>query len=158
EGPALVIENITGHTYYSELQKRILLPFQLSDTHPSNKRILSGLVNAYSRSGNNFGLPTNITEGGKDALNPEVEWTGGGLISNSKDIARWAYLLYGGHVLTAKSLDQMLGGTILTSEEVLGKGTRYGLGVYEWDTGLGIAYGHHGAFPGYRSVMEYFPE
>jgi D-alanyl-D-alanine carboxypeptidase len=153
----MVIEKITGNTYYQELERRILHRFQLSDTHPSAK-VIPELVDGYTQSGNPFGLPAKVSEAGRDALNPEVEWAGGGLVSNSRDIARWAYLLYGGHVVDPKSLRQILADTTAASEAVLGPGTRYGLGVYEWHTELGLAFGHQGDFPGYRSVMEYFPE
>lgn len=154
----MVIEKITQNTYYDELEKRILRPLQLNDTRPSNRRIIPELVEGYTEPGDIFGLPTKVCEGGKNALNPQVEWTGGGLVSNSKDIARWAHLLYGGQVLTPQSLGKMLSDTTAASEVAIGPGTRYGLGVYEWQTELGVAYGHQGDFPGYWSVMEYFPE
>jgi D-alanyl-D-alanine carboxypeptidase len=154
----MVIEKITENVYYDELEKRILRPFQLNDTRPSNRRIIPELVNGYTQPGDIFGLPTKVCEDGKDALNPQIEWTGGGLVSNSRDIARWAHLLYGGQVLAPKSLGQMLSDTTAASEAAIGPGVRYGLGVYEWNTELGIAYGHQGDFPGYWSVMEYFPE
>lgn len=154
----MLIEKITQNSYYAELQKRILLPFNLDNTRPSDRRIIAGLVNGYTKAGDIYGLPAKVTSKGKDFLNPQVEWTGGGLVSNSMDLARWAHLLYGGHVLTPESLDQMLSGITAASETAIGSGVKYGLGVYEWDTRLGVAYGHQGDFPGYRSIMQYFPQ
>lgn len=35
---------------------------------------------------------------------------------------------------------------------------RYGLGVSITQTQFGLAYGHEGWYPGYRTIMRYFPE
>jgi D-alanyl-D-alanine carboxypeptidase len=149
----LVIERITGSNYYRTAEHRLLHPLKLSRTLPSDAAILPGLVDAYMSSENPFGLPAHVTSGSRDALNPQIEWTGGGLISNSLDIARWAHDLYGGKVLKPASLHAML-----ETRTAIAPDAWYGLGVYEWQTDLGIAYGHQGEFPGYWSVMEYFPD
>lgn len=149
----LVIEKMTGSSYYRNLEHRLLGPLKLRRTRPSNAEILPGLVDAYVSPENPFGLPVHVTSGGRDALNPQIEWTGGGLISNSLDIARWAHDLYGGRVLKPASLRAML-----DTRTAIAADSWYGLGVYEWETDLGIAYGHQGEFPGYWSVMEYFPD
>ena len=41
---------------------------------------------------------------------------------------------------------------------MLGRETRYGLGVIIRKTTLGSSYGHSGFFPGYMTDMMYFPE
>ena len=41
---------------------------------------------------------------------------------------------------------------------MLGKETKYGLGVIIRPTTLGASYGHSGFFPGYVTEMIYFPE
>jgi D-alanyl-D-alanine carboxypeptidase len=148
----LIIEKITGRSYYSELHSQILGPLKLKDTAPSNQRVISGMVSAYTDPKNPFGLPEKVCIDGKDALNPQIEWTGGGLVSTSPDLARWAWLLLGGHVLKGPSLKEMLSGIPARSE-----GGRYGLGMGIRETELGPAYGHDGEFPGFESVMAYFP-
>ncbi len=44
------------------------------------------------------------------------------------------------------------------SAPMLGKETKYGLGVIIRPTRAGLAYGHSGFFPGYMTEMMYFPE
>src|SRR5215469_1720794 len=148
----LIVEKITGKSYYSELAEEILNPLELSSTSPSDRRVIPGIVNAYTDPQNEFGLPVKVCASEKDALNPQIEWTGGGLVSTAPDLARWAWLLLGGHVLKNASLRQMLTGIPAASE-----GGRYGLGMAIRDTELGPAYGHDGEFPGFLSVMAYFP-
>lgn len=41
---------------------------------------------------------------------------------------------------------------------MLGRETKYGLGVIIRQTSAGTAYGHSGFFPGYMTDMMYFPE
>jgi D-alanyl-D-alanine carboxypeptidase len=149
----LVIEKITGSSYYQSVERRFLRPLQLTRTRPSDAQVLPGLVDAYMSPQNPFGLPTHVTIAGRDSLNPQIEWTGGGLISNSLEIARWAHSLYGGKVLKPASLQAML-----ETRAAIAPGSWYGLGVYEWETDLGVVYGHQGEFPGYWSVMEYFAD
>ena len=90
---------------------------------------------------------------GRLALNPQFEWTGGGIASTTADLARWAKLLYEGKAFPAAQLEQMLTGVPAR----LGPATRYGLAVILRDTPLGTAQGHSGFFPGYATEMMYFP-
>lgn len=147
----MIIEKITGRGYYTELEDQILKPLSLGHTSPSDRRVIPGMVSAYTDPKNPFGLPEKVCIDGKDALNPEIEWTGGGLVSTAGDLARWAWLLLGGHVLRNSSLKEML------AAQPTGSGARYGLGIGVRDIELGPAYGHDGEFPGFESVMAYFP-
>src|SRR6185295_5455483 len=89
---------------------------------------------------------------GKFTFNPQWEWAGGGFASTGEDLARWASALYGGDVLTAKSLEEMFSSTSS------GEGTTYGLGAMVTRSKWGKAYGHDGEFPGYLSDMRYYPK
>jgi D-alanyl-D-alanine carboxypeptidase len=95
-----------------------------------------------------------VITGGKFIINPQMEWTGGGLNSTTEDLARWAKALYEGRVLKRSSLEAMLAGV----EAKTGRGDKYGLGVQIRQSEWGVSYGHGGWFPGYLSEMEYFPE
>ena len=44
----MIIEKITGHTYYEELTRRILTPLQLNQTTPADHRELVGLIPGYT--------------------------------------------------------------------------------------------------------------
>jgi len=150
----MIIEQITHAAYYDELSRRILRPLRLDDTSPSNKRVISGLISGYTDPKNPYGLPEKVCADGKNALNPQGEWTGGGLVSTSLDTARWAKDLFGGKVLQQSSLQAMLSGVDTGGLPA----HKYGLGVYIRTGEWGTSYGHGGDYPGFRSAADYFPE
>jgi D-alanyl-D-alanine carboxypeptidase len=150
----LIIERLTGAEYYDELRRRILTPLELRNTVPSDSRRVLGLVQGYAGVDNMFGLPDAVIEDGEFAVNPQFEWTGGGIASTSEDLARWAKELYEGRAFDPALLPIML-------ESVparLGRNAGYGLGVIIRQTPLGVAWGHSGFFPGYLTEMAYFPD
>lgn len=149
----LIIEKITGKKYEDEAAKRILKPFKFKRTFPQ-KTVIKGLVQGYAGENNPFGGTDEMIKNGKFALNPEFEWTGGGMVSNTEDLARWAKLMYEGKAFDSSLLPQMLNGV----PAKLGQNVKYGLGVIIRPTPLGTAYGHSGYFPGYMTDMMYFPE
>lgn len=150
----MIIERVTKNTFYNELGKRVLKPLKLADTHPSASRTLPGVITGYSRPNSPFGFEGRVIVDGKFIINPQMEWTGGGLNSTTEDLARWAKALYEGRVLKKSSLEAMLAGV----EAKTGRGDMYGLGVQIRQSEWGVSYGHGGWFPGYLSEMEYFPE
>ena len=151
----LILEKITGKKYYDLLRERILSPYKFKHTRPSNKRKLDGLIQGYAGANNEFGSKDKvIEENGEFIINPQFEWTGGGVYSTTSDLARWGNLLYSGELLDEASMKLMLDGV----PAKLGRDTKYGLGVIIRPTALGIAYGHSGFFPGYMTEVLYFPE
>lgn len=149
----MIIERITGRTYYGELTTRILEPLRLTDTIPSDRNPLPGLVDGYTFEQNPFPVPEVVVSNGRCAFNPQMEWTGGGLLSTSRDLARWARLLYAGDVLKPETKDAMLSGV----DTPRWPNTTYGLGVIIRQTEHGPAYGHAGWFPGYVTIVSYYP-
>jgi D-alanyl-D-alanine carboxypeptidase len=149
----MVIERITGRTYYQELDDRILRPLSLGDTTPSDRPDLPGLVCGHTTPDNPFRVPVRTLRDGRYPMNPQVEWTGGGLISTSADLVRWALALYAGDVLAPAMQQHML----TTGVSDLGQDVRYGLGVMTWEGRHGQVRGHTGWVPGYVSGMAYFP-
>ncbi len=152
----MIIEKVTGGKYYDEARRRILKPLNFKNTFPQDRRVIKGLVQGYAGEKNPFGgSDAMILPDGKFAINPQFEWTGGGMVSNSLDLARWAKTLYEGRAFDAKLLPQALEGV---PAPMLGRETRYGLGVIIRQTRAGLAYGHSGFFPGYLTDVMYFPE
>ncbi len=149
----MIIEKVTGVKYYQLLQKSILQPLRLTNTLPSDKQKLDGLAQGYAGAENEFGKKDKVIgDGGLFIINPQFEWTGGGIYSTAEDLAKWGKLLYGGKVIDT---------SLLLSSAVpakLGRDTKYALGVIIRPTSLGIAYGHSGFFPGYMTELLYFPE
>ena len=150
----MIIEKICNNSYYNELEKRILKPHKLKNTIPSDSRVLPGLIPGYT--GDNtppFNLPGKPLVNGKYAINPQFEWTGGGLISTSLDLARWAKIVYEGNVFSKQMLEEMLKPVDFRTGQPASAG--YGLGVFVFDTEHGFIYGHSGIFPGYQTDMLY---
>jgi len=150
----IAAEKILRHSLYSDVERIILKPLKLDNTMPSTRRTLPGLIPGYSMPDSPFGFTGPNIRDGKLIFNPQFEWTGGGFLSNSADLARWAYMLYGGKLLNPDALQMMEAGVPAKT----GKNDEYGLGVQIRHTDFGITYGHGGWFPGFLSEMEYFPE
>jgi D-alanyl-D-alanine carboxypeptidase len=149
----MIIERAGGAPYYEQLRRRILQPFGLRETVPADSRRVPGLVQGYAGASNPFGGTDEMIKDGRFAINPQFEWTGGGLAVTAVDLAKWAKLLYEGKVIDASLMDDLLDGV----PAKLGPDTRYGLGVIIRPTPLGITYGHSGFMPGYQTDMMYFP-
>ncbi|NIM49532.1 MAG: serine hydrolase [Gemmatimonadales bacterium] len=150
----IIIERLTGGAYYDELRRRILEPLGLENTVPSNSRRVPGLVQGYAGVENLFGVPDAVIVDGEFAINPQFEWTGGGIASTAEDLARWGKALYEGRAFDESLLPVMVDGV----DARLGPNTRYGLGVIIRPSPLGKSWGHSGFFPGYLTEMAYFPE
>jgi len=150
----MIIEKAAGQTYYDALKNRILEPLGLKETLPSDSRTIPGLVNGYASERSPFGKPGRTIRDGAFVVNPQLEWTGGGLASTPLDLARWGHALFNGRAFDTALMDQFLDGLPAAT----GKGDRYGLGVQIWTTPLGAGYGHGGWFPGYISLMTYYKD
>jgi len=149
----IILEHLTGKKYLDLLRDRLLSPFDLRQTFPSDARILPGLVQGYAGENNPFGNADEVITEGQFVINPQFEWTGGGIYSTSEDLAKWARILYEGKVFDQTLLDEML----VSVPAPLGPSAQYGLGVIIRPTELGISYGHSGFFPGYLTEVMYFP-
>jgi len=153
----LIIEAATGQSYYEEVQRRFLDPLHLDLTSPSDQFELTGLATGYLAPDNVLNLPTRTTtRPGVLVWHPGVEWTGGGLVSNSRDLVVWAKALFEGEAMEGPYRD-----TLLQSVPVAGDvpDIRYGLGIGIYRTGpAGPTYGHGGWIPGYTSSLRYYPD
>ncbi len=152
----LIIEAVTGHSYYEEVNRRFLKPLNLTLTTPSDRLELPGLAAGYMSPDNAFVLPPKTTlRPGVMAWHPGLEWTGGGLVSNPKDLVIWAKALYEGHAVKGNYLKDLLQSVPISEDD---SNTRYGIAVaiHENDS-LETTYGHSGWIPGYCSSLRYYP-
>ncbi|MEA3296238.1 MAG: serine hydrolase domain-containing protein [candidate division Zixibacteria bacterium] len=152
----LIIERVTGDGYYEEVTRRFLEPLHLTFTTPSDRLELPGLAAGYMAEENAFGLPAKTTVNpGIMAWHPGLEWTGGGFVSNSKDLVVWAKALFEGRAIEGSYLDDLLQSVPISDDD---PGTRYGLAVAIHENGpLGPTWGHGGWIPGYSSSLRYYP-
>jgi len=151
----MIIEKVTGNEYYSEVKKRFLLPLKLDNTAPANQRKLPGLIPGYCRV-KALLLPHKVGVGSTFPFNPQMEWTGGGVVTNTSDLVEWGRLYYGGKLFSNELLKQARkpawGKTDLTDDAL------YGFATIIWKNRRGTSYGHTGFFPGYVSIVQYYPQ
>ena len=149
----MIMEKVTGRAYYDLARERVLRPAGLAATMPSDSRVIPGLANGYAGANNPFGDSDAMLVDGRMVINPQFEWTGGGMASTAADLARWGKRLYDGGAFDPSMLPKLLDGVPAR----LGQNAKYGLGVIIRETPSGTLYGHSGFFPGYQAEMLYLP-
>jgi len=151
-----VFERAVGRPLFDEIDRRLVAPFSLSRTTPSERRDLTGVVAGHlDMKGNDyrkFGLPDTSLRDGRFTYNAQAEYAGGGMISTSHDLAQWAAVLWSGRAFSAARLADMLDGK--PSE----KAVKYGLGAEIRASGRGPMYLHDGWIFGYTTVMLYLAD
>jgi D-alanyl-D-alanine carboxypeptidase len=150
----LVVQSITKKEAYKQIEEYFIKPNALGNTEPSVKRELRDLVTGVSGPGSPFNITGPVLRDNKMLINPQVEWAGGGYISNTTDLARWARIYYDAAWLSEAIRKEMRAGVTAKT----GKNHQYGLGVQIRPSALGTSYGHGGWFPGYLTEMDYFPD
>lgn len=151
-----VLEKVTGQDVYGLVQSHFTIPMNLKSIEPSITQNLEGITAGYS--GNFFGnlFGEKISNIGKYGLNPQFEWTGGGFITRSNDLAKWIDGLYKGKVLSHDATDKMFTPVNRMSGKL--DKTGYGLGSEIFNTRYGKAYGHTGFMPGFTTMMAHLPD
>ncbi|EDZ48562.1 beta-lactamase [Rhodobacterales bacterium Y4I] len=153
----LVIEDVSGRSFYDLVDTRFLDPLGLDDTAPSDRPDLPGLAVGYVAEDNPFGLPPRTADvSGRLLWDPAMEWTGGGFLSTSRDLAAWGHALFAGAAIEAPYLDRLLDGIPVSPDA---PGILYGAGVAIYaDTPRGPVYGHGGWIPGYVSSLRHYAD
>lgn len=151
----LVIEKATGRSYYAEITKRFLKPLELNLTAPADRRLLPGLAAGYVAKSNPFGFPRKTTRADSAMQwHPGFEWTGGGLVSNSRDLAVWGAALFRGRAMPGQYLVDLVDSVSVSADS---PDIRYGAGVAIYRVSpFGPVYGHGGWIPGYRSSLRFY--
>jgi D-alanyl-D-alanine carboxypeptidase len=150
----MILERLLQQRYYDAVIARLVGPLNLQHTVPSDKRVIDSLAQGYAGANNPFGGSDAMLVDGKMVINPQFEWTGGGMASTADDLARWGKALYEGAAFHESMLPFVLAGVPAR----LGQNTQYGLGVIIREhPALGTLYGHSGFFPGYQAEMLYIP-
>ena len=152
-----VVEKVTGKKIYDLVQRNILDPHGLQATSPSVTQEMKGITAAYT--GRMFGdiFGEKVSEIGRYGMGPQFEWTGGGFITTSSDLARWVNKLYTGKVLKPE-LTKMIFTPVNRQTGAASTTTGYGFGSEIFATPYGLAYGHTGFMPGFVSLMAYLPD
>jgi D-alanyl-D-alanine carboxypeptidase len=161
----LIVEELTGNAVETELQNRILGPLGLESTFlDSAGTAVEGLAHGYADidvMGAVFGIPEAFTAFVPEEVfvddtlidctylfHPTVAWAAGAMVSNARDMVRFARAVMGGELLSADSLAEM---TAMHPCQLFGGTIQYGLGLFKYQTEAGAAYGHGGLNFGYES-------
>lgn len=150
----LVIEAAAGQPWAEAVHARFLLPLELADTEPSDRRSLDRLAVGFTGLAGPSAPPMRTLDaGGRMVWHPGIEGAGGGFVTTAADLARWGRLLWSGRAMEAPYLDEMLQGV-----EAGAPGRSYGLAVIIDRSGaFGEVRGHGGWIPGYVSSLRYYP-
>jgi len=100
-------------------------------------------------------------ENNRDITNDNMSWGGaaGAMVSNSNDLAMWAYSLFHGKVLPENAQKQMM--SVVSTKTGLADSAAkegYGLGIgMRTDKKYGKWWGHEGETLGYHAIFVWFP-
>lgn len=145
----LLIEAVTGRSAADALQEMLLAANGLDRVvlqgigHPAPEPVAHGLIDVDE-------------DGDLDDVNDDsglipfrslatVAWTAGGIATDAPTLARWADAFYGGRILDASALSEMLDFRLYP----------YGLGVQRDVVADEVAWGHDGDIGAFRSSLRY---
>ncbi|MFC5660324.1 serine hydrolase domain-containing protein [Streptomyces nogalater] len=146
----LIIERVTDRDLRTNLERRVFAPLGLRDTsYPLAATAIDG-AHAHGYTDVSLLLPDapDATRYDVTAFSPSEAGASGALVTTAADIARFYRALLRGRLLPPELLRRMLTDTVPTTGAAP-PAVRYGLGVYVYATGCGLAYGHGGSAPGY---------
>lgn len=150
-----VIEKLEGRGLFESVRARLLDPLDLRDAAPSDRRILPGLIQGHPvLMAEEWGIPGRTLAGGEFFMNPQFEHGGGGMYGTAAELARWTALLSAGPVLTQEARAARARGEPVAA----GVEERYGFAAQVWPSPRGVAVGHGGWYPGYRTETAWFAD
>ncbi|MCX4764421.1 beta-lactamase family protein [Streptomyces sp. NBC_01275] len=128
----LVVEQVTGHSYAMEAERRIIAPLRLTGTSFPGSR--TSLPSPHGRAYDTDG--TDVTE-----LDPRVAGAAGELVTTLADLDRFYAALLGGELLSSRWLREML-------DTRTAHGS-YGMGLFPVRLPCGVTvWGHNGRISG----------
>ncbi|MEU6285325.1 serine hydrolase domain-containing protein [Streptomyces sp. NPDC047028] len=139
----MIIEKVTGHSYATEITRRIIRPLHLRATSVPGTRVT--VPHPSSRAYSKLGQPVSGPSYDVTALNPSLASSAGEMISDSADLDRFYSALLRGRLLPAKQLKEMK-----TTVKIDGApNVRYGLGLMDRTLPCGVhVWGHDGGIHG----------
>ena len=154
----LLIETVLNQKYADIIHARILQPYNLNDTQLSDSRDINRLAMGYSELPAFFQIPNQVINSeGLYFAHPQFEWTGGGMVSTTADLAKWTKLYYTSDIIPSSFKTKMT--TINPhGKNVMSGSDSYGMGSFIYTINNQVAYVHGGLMPGYNTLIAYFPK
>lgn len=131
----LIIEQIEQITLSESIRKRIIDPLEMNDTFFEYYEVNQPKNNLISQYVGNINFKQ---------INTSFDWSGGGLVSTNKDLAKFIKSLFNLKLINNRSLNNMIDVKFTNDQE-----NRYGLGIYESKYNGSIYFGHYGFYGTY---------
>ncbi|WP_424961440.1 serine hydrolase domain-containing protein [Ekhidna sp.] len=150
----MIIEQVTGNTFYKEAESRVLKPLGINSFSPTNTTTIPNMAQGYYTEGSDYalGFKAPFLVNGTAQNNMQFEWTGGGYAYKNADYARLLKSIYEGEAFNMEKLKD----DFFNYADAAEIGGQYGLGVIKYEfPGLGTFIGHSGFFPGYNTAGFY---
>ncbi|MFD9403777.1 serine hydrolase domain-containing protein [Streptomyces sp. NPDC060011] len=142
----MVIREVTGHSYATEIRDRIIEPLKLRGTSVPGTTVT--LPRPSSRAYSKLARTTTGPTYDVTTLNPTLAASAGGMISDNADLNRFYTALLRGRLLPRKQLAEMK--TTVRVDEI--PNARYGLGLIDRELSCGVhVWGHDGGIHGSTS-------
>ncbi len=141
----VIAENLTGKPIHDLITERILTPLGLQRTSfATTPEMPEPYVRGY------LADPAGGAARDVTAVNPDVPWTAGAMISTIDDLRVWSEALVGGTLLSPGTQAERLKTLPISADAPF----RYGLGIFEV---LGF-FGHNGGIYGYSTFIGHRPD
>jgi D-alanyl-D-alanine carboxypeptidase len=146
----LLVEAVTGTTLEHQLRERIFEPLGLAATSlPTEAAIDGAHAHGYVGSGTLPWLPWGTLVDATTLVSPSIWWAASAIVANADDLARFYAALLGGRLIRADLLAAMRSASPVTRGTLF----EYGLGLEQFRTACGRAFGHLGDGLGYRTAV-----
>ncbi len=139
----MVVEKVTGLPLGEYLAQNVFGPLGLTQTsYPGNGRLPEPFSRGYTPAPDGSRLDAT-------RWNPSWADAAGEMVSDCRDLERWAAALGKGTLLRPQTQARRL-----QTAEVIPGGARYGFAIFDANGWIG----HNGDIPGYTTVVVYLPE
>ncbi len=146
---AAIIEYVSGMKFIEYLRKNIFYPAGMTSTYAEyQKEIIPNKASGYDK--NKFRKIQNAP-----MADLSIKFAGGGLVSTSEDILRFANALLDGKLIKYSTLDTMLVKTKLPNGRMIESGLGFEI---KRDSHGNKFFGHYGFGTGFISLLAIYPE
>jgi D-alanyl-D-alanine carboxypeptidase len=150
----MIINQVTGHSWPTEVRNRILAPLNLRQTYvPGDNPTLR---NPHASGYNQFAPDGPLVD--TTLFNPTAADAAGSMVSTPTDLARFWKTLQSGRLLAPAQMAQMHQTVPAPGLSDAFPGARYGLGIMRIDDSCGVFWSHAGDVPGMSTLNGVSPD
>ncbi|GAB1691816.1 serine hydrolase domain-containing protein [Krasilnikovia sp. M28-CT-15] len=147
----LIVERVTGHSYRSEITRRVLRPLGLRDTYFEGTDPLIRGPHMHAYVPWTYGKLRDFTR-----YNMSWAWGAGEIVSTARDVNTFYRALLTGRLLSAALQAQMR--TTVPLDPGHPEAGGYGLGIFSMRLPCGVFWGHDGGTIGHQTLSLHSPD